>query len=139
MKTFVDTNILIYAYDRGSGHKHEIARELLKSLWQQGNGVISTQVLQEFYVNVRRKARKPLSAARAKALVATYLAWNPVVNDGAAMLEAIEFEQRYKLSFWDALIVVAARKSGARILSSEDFNSGQNFGELQVRNPFIDS
>jgi len=136
VKTFVDTNVLVYAYDRGAGSKHERALDLLEMLWTDGNGVLSTQVLQEFYVNVRRKAQKPISHKQARALIADYLSWNPVVNDGAATLEAIELEQQYKLSFWDALIVVAAQKSGASVLLSEDFNDGQKFDLVQVQNPF---
>jgi predicted nucleic acid-binding protein len=138
VKTFVDTNVLVYAYDRGAGSKHECASSLLEGLWADGSGLLSTQVLQEFYVNVRRKAKNPISHEQARALIADYLSWNPVVNDGATMLEAINVEQRYKLSFWDSLIVVAAQKSGASVLFSEDFNDGQKFGTVQVKNPFLD-
>lgn len=137
MKTFVDTNILVYAYDRGAGPKHDRSLNLLQTLWEHGQGALSTQVLQEFYVNVRRKAVKPMTAKQARSLVADYLTWNPVVNDGVAMLEAIDLEQRYKLSFWDSMIVVAAMKSGAAILCSEDFSHGQKFGTVEVVNPFL--
>jgi predicted nucleic acid-binding protein len=136
VKAFVDTNILVYAYDRGAGSKHERALSLVETLWKEGNGVLSTQVLQEFYVNVRRKAKKPISIEQARALIADYLSWDPIVNDGVTMLEAIDAEQRYQLSFWDSLIVVAAQKSGASVLYSEDFNHGQKFGPLVVQNPF---
>jgi len=137
VKTFVDTNILVYAYDRGAGPRHDRAQNLLQTLWEQGQGALSTQVLQEFYVNVRRKAVNPITAKQARSLVTDYLAWNPVVNDGVAMLEAIDLEQRYKLSFWDSMIVVAAMKSGAATLCSEDFSHGQKFGTVQVVNPFL--
>ena len=136
VKTFVDTNVLVYAYDRGAGLKHEQALSLIEGLWMEGNGAISTQVLQEFYVNVRRKAKNPISHDQARALITDYMSWNPVINDGATMLDAIDVEQRFKLSFWDAMIVVAAQKSGASVLLSEDFNNGQKFGPVQVRNPF---
>ena len=136
MKAFVDTNVLVYAYDRGAGSKHERALGLVEKLWVEGNGALSTQVLQEFYVNVRRKARKPISHKQARSLIADYMSWDPVINDGASMLEAIDVEQKYKLSFWDSLIVVAAQKSGASVLYSEDFNDGQKFGPVQVLNPF---
>jgi len=136
VKVFVDTNVLVYAYDRGAGSKHEIALSHVKKLWLEGSGVLSTQVLQELYVNVRRKAQKPISIDQARALISDYLAWDPVVNDGASLLEAIDAERRYKLSFWDSLIVVAARKSGASVLLTEDFNDGQKFGPVQVQNPF---
>ena len=136
VKAFVDTNVLVYAYDRGAGSKHDRALSLVENLWKEGNGVLSTQVLQEFYVNVRRKAQKPISHNQARALITDYLSWDPVVNDGATLLEAIDVEQRYKLSFWDSLIIVAAQKSGATVLFSEDFNDGQKFGPIQVQNPF---
>ena len=136
MKAFVDTNVLIYAYDRLAGRKHESARDLVEELWNEGGGVVSTQILQEFYVNVRRKTRPPVSQEEARALVADYLAWDPVVNDGAAVLEAVDVGQRYRLSFWDALVVVAALKGGASIIYSEDLNHGQRFGAVEILNPF---
>lgn len=137
VKTFVDTNILVYAYDRGAGPKHERARAAVEKLWHDGNGVVSVQVLQEFYVNVRRKARKPISPEQSRQLISDYLAWNPVINDGAILLAAMEIEKRFMLSFWDAMIVAAALKTGADILLSEDFNSGQVFDQVTVKNPFI--
>ena len=137
VKTFVDTNILVYAYDRGAGDKHELAQRALEQLWTEGDGALSTQVLQELYVNVRRKARQPISITSARSLIADYMAWDPVVNDGTSILEAMDAERRYKLSFWDALIVVAAQKSEADELLSEDFSHGQQFGSVRVRNPFV--
>jgi len=137
VKTFVDTNILVYAYDRGAGDRHEKALSLIEQLWQKGNGTLSTQVLQEFYVNVRRKAQQPVTAEQARSLISDYLAWDPIINDGAAMLEAIDLEKRYQLSFWDSLIIAAAQKGGASIICSEDFNHGQKFGSVEVLNPFI--
>ena len=139
MKVFVDTNVLVYAYDRAAGSKHVRARELLEELWNAGRGTLSTQVLQEFYVNVRRKARPPVSPEDARTLVADYLAWDPVVNDGAAVLEAVDAGHRHQLSFWDALVVVAAVKSGASVIYSEDLDHGQRYGSVQVLNPFFET
>ena len=136
VKSFVDTNVLVYAYDRGAGSKHEQALSLVEKLWMEGSGVLSTQVLQEFYVNVRRKAQNPISHDQARSLITDYLSWDPVVNDGAILLEALDVERRYKLSFWDSLIIAAAWQSGASVLFSEDFNDGQKFGAVQVKNPF---
>ena len=130
--------MLVYAYDRAAGAKRELARNLVESLWNEGRGVLSTQVLQEFYVNVRRKARPPLSQEEARALVADYLVWDPIVNDGATVLEAVDVGHRYQLSLWDALIVVASWKGGASVLYSEDLNHGQRFGSVQVLNPFLE-
>ena len=139
MKAFVDTNVLVYAYDRAAGSRHVRARELLEELWTSGRGVLSTQVLQEFYVNVLRKTRPPVPPEDARTLVADYLAWDPVVNDGAAVLEAVDASRRHQLSYWDALVVVAAARSGASVIYSEDFNHGQTFGSVQVLNPFIET
>ena len=136
MKTFVDTNILVYAYDRGAGDKHAQARRTVGQLWEEGSGVLSTQVLQEFYVNVRRKAQRPLSIRSARSLVADYMAWDPVVNDGTSILEAMDAERRYKISFWDALIIIAAQRSEADVILSEDFSHGQKYGSVRVLNPF---
>jgi predicted nucleic acid-binding protein len=136
VKAFVDTNILVYAYDRGAGDKHEKALGLVQQLWQRGNGILSTQVLQEFYVNIRRKAQRPVTVEQARTLISDYLAWDPIVNDGASLLQAINLEERYQLSFWDSLIVAAAQKGGASVIYSEDFNHGQSFGPVEVRNPF---
>jgi len=135
-KTFVDTNILVYAHDPGSGAKHAAAKSLVSWLWRERSGVISTQVLQEFYVNLRKVARKPTTQVEAKGVLTDYLAWEVVVNDGAALLEALELESRYKLSFWDALIVQAANAAGADELCSEDFNHGQVYGMVTAVNPF---
>ena len=137
MKTFVDTNILVYAYDRGAGDKHAQAQAVIEQLWEEGSGVLSTQVLQEFYVNVRRIARQPISISSARSLIADYMAWDPVVNNGTSILEAMDAERRYKISFWDALIVVAAQKSKTDVLLSEDFSHGQKFGSVRVLNPFL--
>ena len=139
VKAFVDTNVLVYAYDRSAGAKRDLARDLLEALWNEGRGVLSTQVLQEFYVNIRRKTRPPVSQEVARALVADYLVWDPIVNDGATVLEAIDVGHRYQLSLWDALIVVAARRGDASVLYSEDLNHGQTFGSVQVLNPFLES
>lgn len=135
-KCFVDTNILVYAYDRNAERKHEQARELIEQLWMEGNGVLSTQVLQELCVNLQRKVAKPPSFDDIRLLIQDYLSWPIVVNDGAAVLQALEFEHRYRISFWDALILQAAEKSGAAVLYSEDLAEGQRYHKVRVVNPF---
>ena len=112
------------------------ARRVIRELWEEGAGALSTQVLQEFYVNVRRKSRKPISIRSARSLVADYMAWDPVVNDGTSILEAMDAERRHKISFWDALIVVAAQKCEADVILSEDFSHGQKYGSVRIVNPF---
>jgi predicted nucleic acid-binding protein len=136
-KSFVDTNVLVYAHDRGAGRKHEIAKALVENLWRQRKGVISIQVLQEFYVNVRRKALNPVRPKEAKQLLADYMSWEVVINDGESLLQAVETETRYKISFWDALIVQAANAAGATVLYSEDLSHDQRYGATRVNNPFI--
>jgi len=136
-KCFVDTNILMYAHDTAAGEKHERARALVEELWRDRTGVVSTQVLQELVVNLRRKAAKPLDAAAAREVVVDYLAWQVVVNTGESILHALDLEQRHRMSFWDALIVHAADVSGASVLYSEDLSHGQRCGAVTVVNPLI--
>jgi predicted nucleic acid-binding protein len=134
---FVDTNILVYAHDATAGDKHDRARSLVEQLWADRSGVLSTQVLQEFYINIRKHARAPLAAAEARQWVADYLNWEVVVNDGHSIVEAIELEDRYQISFWDALIVQAANAAGAKVLYSEDLSHGQRYSHVTVENPLL--
>lgn len=138
-KVFVDTNVLVYAHDTAAGERHLLARELVESLWRDRSGVLSTQVLQEFYVNVRRKAERPIGRPEAQRLVADYLTWELIVNDGQAILGALELEQRYQLSFWDALIVHAANTAAVDTLYSEDLSHGQTYGMVEVVNPLLNA
>jgi predicted nucleic acid-binding protein len=134
--SFVDTNILVYAEDRDVGAKWQVARDLIVRLWDTRDGVLSVQVLQEFYVTVTRKLRRPLSPPKALGIVREYLTWSVVENTGELLVAAIGLQQRAKLSFWDSLIVQAALESGCDRLYSEDLNAGQRFGALEIRNPF---
>jgi predicted nucleic acid-binding protein len=99
--------------------------------------VLSTQVLQEFYVNLRRKAVHPIGATAARRLIEDYLSWKVVVNDGAAVLQAVDIERRYKISFWDALIIQAANAANVAIIYTEDLSHGQTYGMVEVCNPFV--
>ena len=134
-KYFVDTNILMYAHDTSAGAKHERAKALLEELWRDRTGVVSTQVLQELSVNLRRKAGRPLDVNATREIVADYLKWQVVVNGGESILDALELEARYQISFWDALVVQAAQASGAEVLYSEDLSDGQAYGSVRVINP----
>src|SRR5215510_14050422 len=136
---FVDTNILMYAHDASAGEKHKRAKALVEELWRDRTGVVSTQVLQELSVNLRKKVRKPLDAKATRDIVADYLAWQVIVNSGESILEAIDLEARHRISFWDALVVQAAQASGAEVLYSEDLSDGQRYGSVRVTNPFLDS
>ena len=133
---FVDTNILMYAHDASAGEKHERAKALVEELWRDRTGVVSTQVLQELSVNLRKKVRLPLDPKTTREIVADYLTWQVIVNGGESILEAIDLEMHYQISFWDALVVQAAQVSGAEVLYSEDLSDGQRYGSVRVINPF---
>jgi predicted nucleic acid-binding protein len=136
-KYFVDTNILIYAHDRSAGVKHERARQLVERLWTTGQGVLSTQVLQELCVNLRRKVARPLPVEEVRPLIQDYLSWEIVINPPVSVIQALEIEVRYKTSFWDALVLQAAESCGAAILYSEDLAAGQKYGTIRVVNPLL--
>ncbi len=138
-KCFVDTNVLVYAYDTSAGSKHQAAQSLLEQLWASDSAVLSTQVLQEFCVAVRRRAGRPLSAEQTKKIVEGYLSWKIAVNSPASVVQALAMESRYQISFWDALILQAAEHAGAAVLYSEDLASGQKYGSIRVVNPFATS
>ena len=136
-RVFVDTNILIYAHDLDAGRKHEVAISLLRDLWESQTGVISTQVLQEFYVNVTRKIAKPISPPQARGILSAYAAWQVEIIQPVDVLQASEVQERHQLSFWDAMIIVAAAKGDADVLVTEDLNPGQVIEGVRVSNPFL--
>lgn len=138
-KVFLDTNILIYAHDRDAGAKRDTAVALLRDLWERRCGVVSTQVLQEFYVNVTRKIATPLSRSQTRGLLRNYLSWQIETNVPETILAASEIEERHRLSFWDAMIVASAVRSGAERLLTEDLNHDQVIEGVRVQNPFLDS
>jgi len=134
-KTFVDTNILVYAHDVDQDQKHRIARDLLIELMQTRSGALSPQVLQEFYVTVTRKIQKPLSKREAREIVNDYSVWC-IDTTAAEVTAAFRIEDEAKIGFWDALICASAVKSGATVLLSEDMNSGQQIAGMRIQNPF---
>jgi predicted nucleic acid-binding protein len=132
---FVDTNILIYAHDRSAGDKHTRARDLVRELWQSGEGCLSIQVLQEFYVNVTQKVARPLTPDVAAHIIADLAVWQvhcPGVED---VLDAIRLQDRYQISFWDAMIVTSAIRLGCQTIWSEDLNPGQVYDTVTVMSP----
>jgi predicted nucleic acid-binding protein len=137
-RVFVDTNILVYAYDSSAGDKHEIAEKEIASLWNSGQGLISTQVLQEFYVTITKKVPRPVDSDIARMIIQDLLQWKVIINDGQSILEAVEIQKKYKFEFWDALVVQAAIKGEAAVLLSEDFESGRTIDGIRFRNPFLD-
>jgi len=135
--SFVDTNVLVYAEDRDAGSKHTVARNLVADLWHSGEGVLSVQVLQEFFVTVTRKIPRPLAPQEAGAIVEQYLTWRVVENTGELLLAGIRLASTLKVSFWDALILEAARVERCDRLWTEDLNHGQRVGDLTIVNPFL--
>jgi predicted nucleic acid-binding protein len=135
-KTFVDTNVLIYAHDIDAGRKHEIAKIVLRDLWTDRTGLLSTQVLQEFYVNATRKIRTPLSKSVARGVVSTYATWCVDGITPTDVTTAFQIEDAARINFWDALIVAVAARSGAARLLSEDLNPNQSITGVTIENPF---
>ena len=131
---FVDTNVLIYALDDADLKKQAAAREWRAELWKRHQGRISFQVLQEFYAKVTRKWPKVRKDAQSE--VRDLMAWRPVSVDGLILEQAWKIQDRYQLSFWDALIVAAAQSASCRYLLTEDLQAGQDFAGLLVVNPF---
>ena len=136
-KIFLDTNILLYSHDSAAGIKHARARVVMDQLWSMRRGVLSTQVLQEFAVNLRRRISPPLSARETREWIGQYMQWEVVTNTSRSILNALELEDRYEISFWDALIVQAAESAGAETLYTEDLSDGQTYGSVRVANPLL--
>jgi len=135
-RQFVDTNILVYAHDKSAGAKHERAVALVTELWAAGNGCLSTQVLQEFYVTITRKVARPLASETAAQIVADLGHWRVHVPGVQDVLGAVEIHRRFSISFWDALILRSASQLGCLVVWSEDLNSGQGYDRVRVQNPF---
>jgi predicted nucleic acid-binding protein len=131
---FVDTNVLLYAVDTADEEKHLAASVWRVELWKSRCGRVSYQVLQEFYVQAVRKS--PQSADAAEAEVRDLFAWDPVVIDASVIEAAWRLRERFSLSFWDALIVGAAKAAGCRYLLTEDLPHGQDLDAVRVVSPF---
>ena len=134
-KTFVDTNVLIYAHDIDAKTKQGVAKSILRELWSERLGALSLQVLQEFYVNVTRKIATPLPKEAARSVVNSYAPWC-IETTPAEISTAFRIEDASKIGFWDALIVASAAKCGAVRILSEDLNAGQEIEGIRIENPF---
>jgi predicted nucleic acid-binding protein len=132
---FVDSNVLLYAVDEGDPEKQQVARSWRAELWKSRRGRVSFQVLGEFFVNAVRK--QPAAREDARAEVRDLLAWNPVVTDAALLERGWKLQDRYRLSYWDALIVAAAKAASCRYLLTEDLQAGQQLDGIEVVNPFL--
>ncbi len=132
---FLDSNILVYAYDEAEGEKCALANQWMRDFWQAGElPFLSIQVLQEFYTVM---LRKKVDARYYREVVEHYLETWPVIENTRGLLSrALDVQQRHQLSFWDANIVAAAQQSGAKELWTEDLNDGQDYGGVRAVNPF---
>jgi len=136
-KVFIDTNVLVYAHDTEAGERHRRAAAIVGGLWNARTGLLSVQVLQEFYVNATRKIPVPLPLATAREVVRNYTLWHTEWIGPEDVPRASEIEEQNRISFWDALIVTAAVKGGASRILSEDLNPGQVIAGIPIENPFV--
>lgn len=132
---FVDSNVLIYAHDLDAGVKRERAAAKLRELWNSGNGRLSVQVLQEFYVNATQKLATPIARSTAREIIKTYGVWVRHATTVETVTRASEICELARISFWDALIVASAEEVDADELLTEDLNVGQVILGIRVVNP----
>lgn len=137
VSVFVDTNVLVYARDRTDESKHRQALEWLAALWEERAGRLSWQVLQEYYVTVTLKLDPPRDTFDAREDVTSLVTWRPVPVDLRVVDAAWEIQDRFALSWWDALIVAAAQAGGCTHLLTEDLQDGQALGGMTVVDPFV--
>ncbi|HXV61308.1 MAG TPA: PIN domain-containing protein [Vicinamibacteria bacterium] len=135
-RVFVDTNVLVYLFDSDQPEKQDSARNLLNRLVKEATIVVSTQVLQEFYVTVTMKLAEPLPPQDAIDATRGISAYHVVQVDPSLIFAAIKLHEEEGTSFWDAMIIRAALESGCELLMSEDMQHGRRFGNLTVDNPF---
>lgn len=137
MTTFVDTNVLVYAFDRTDPRKQAIAAEHLERLWTERTGVLSTQILQEFYSVATARMKLAMTPAEAREVAELYAEWPVTVIEPRDILNASGLHERHKLSFWDALVLQAAIVAGADRLLTEDLQDGLEVQGVRVQNPFL--
>ena len=134
---FVDTNVILYAFDDTDATKQSRARDWLTVCWRRRCGRVSSQVMNEFYANARKRFSRSVSADEARAEVRRYQQWKPWPVDQATVETAWAVESRYRVNYWDALMVAAAQHMGCSWLLTEDLQHGLHIDQLQVLNPFI--
>lgn len=135
-RVFIDTDVLVYAYDNSEKEKHKIAKAILIKLWDSGRGVISTQVLQEFFINITRKIKKPLKSEAATNIINDLLNWTVIDNDGFSIPASINIKNKYHLSLRDACIAQAAITGKADVLLSGSIKDGLLIKGIRVVDPF---
>ena len=137
-KVFVDTNVFVYLFDKSAPAKQARARQILETEGPPGRVVLSTQVLQEFYVSVTRKLGKPLSESDGASATSDLCAFDVVDVDKDMVLRSVTLSRTERLSLWDALIIEAARTRRCDRLLTEDLQDGRQLGALRITNPFRD-
>lgn len=135
-RAFTDTSILVYAHDVTAGPKRDVAGVLVERLWESGRGCVSIQVLQELFVTMTRKLPHPLDADAATNAAEDFARWTVHAPGTEDVLAAIRLHDRYRISFWDAMIVQSAAQLGCDLLYSEDLNAGQRYDGVLVVDPF---
>ena len=137
---FVDTNVLVYAHNRRDERRHPVARDLLTRLTEDGTGAVNIQVLQEWVNVVTRRVPVPLTLDESARVIEDFdsAGWRIIFPQVGDVIEALAMMPRWQLSWWDALIVIAAQVAGASVLWTEDLNHGQKFGSVTIQNPFHD-
>jgi predicted nucleic acid-binding protein len=136
-KVFIDTNILLYAYDRDAGIKREIARKLIRRCWEETSGVISIQVLSEFFARATRAGNSFVSVDEAETIVNNLAqAWSVIIPDVTVVLDAIRGRKVHQLSFWDAMIWATAKLAEISVIYTEDFQHGRVVEGVSFTNPF---
>ena len=136
-KVFVDTNVLVYSRDASEPRKQQQAMAWMAHLWSTKTGNLSYQVLQEFYITVTAKLQPGLDPENARKDVRSLLVWHPIVVNDRVLENAWLIQDRFQISWWDALIVSAAQLADCRYLLTEDLQENQVFGSLLVTNPFL--
>ena len=136
-RVFFDTNILVYAFDKGERKKHKIAFDLVTQGYQTQNAVISAQILKEFFVTVTQKTAKKMSPKDAEQAVRDFALWTVVETSVALVIEGIAIHRKHRLSFWDAMIIAAAKESNCTALLSEDMSHNSVIENIRITNPFL--
>ena len=134
---FLDTNVLLYGVDDRDVSKRDRARAWIATCWERRCGRISTQVLNEYYSNARRKFSSAIASGDARAEVRRYQHWRPWVIDHPTVETAWAVESRYGLNYWDALMVAAAQQQGCTVLLTEDLQHDQMIDKVRILNPFL--
>jgi len=133
---FIDTNVLLYAYDSSAGARHDAARQLVVKLTRSRDASISVQVMQEFFVNAVGKIAKRLTPEQGIERLEAFSRWNVYSPTPGDVIDAAQLARQHQLSFWDAMIVLSAQRLKCEVLWSEDLNDGQTIGSVLIRNPF---